>query len=123
VKHIAEAIRRRELVGVDSATALDVVIGCTLVIVARLSAGSAAPGYVTSMLTMIMRALGVQPDRAAEIVTGPITSVRLGPETLLARSHAHLAELRVEQPGRHDQVPKSHSDLPRRRTRGQRSGP
>jgi len=111
-KHIAEAIRRGELIGVDTATALDVVIGCTLVIVARLSAGSAAPSYITSMLTMIMRALGVQLDRAAEIVTGPSTSLRLGPETLLARSHAHLAKLLGEQPERCGQVPKSHSDLP-----------
>ena len=96
-KHIAEAVRRGELVGVDAAMALDVVIGCTLVVVARLSTGAVAPGYITNMLGMMMGALSVPAERATEIVTRPITPLRLGPETLLVRSHTHLAEMQNAQ--------------------------
>ena len=96
-KHIAEAIKHGELIGVDSPMALDVVIGCTLVVVARLSAGNVAPGYVTNMLAMMMRALSLPAERAAEIVTRPITPLRLGSETLLVRSHEHFAELQNAQ--------------------------
>jgi len=96
-KHVAEAVRRGELVGVDAAMALDVVTGCTLVVVARLAAGAVAPGYVTNMLALMMRALSLPAERATEIVTRPITPLRLGPETLLVRSHAHLAEMQNAQ--------------------------
>ena len=88
--HLAEAVRVGEFVDAPIPVALDLVVGVGLVAVARIAQGRADEGYLVAILLALARALGLEPKRAAAILSEPLAPLDLGADSLLTRTHARF---------------------------------
>ena len=86
--HLAAAIEAGEFVDQPTRIALDTIVGVGLTIVARIAAAGADEAYVNAMLLALARALGFDLARAEALLSAPLTSLNLGPESLVVRSQA-----------------------------------
>ena len=97
--HLATAIREGEFVDAPIPVALDTIVGVGLVAVARIAQGRADDRYVTAMLLALARALGLEPARAAAILSAPLATLDLGANSLLVRTHAQFKKQKRRKRG------------------------
>ncbi len=97
--HLAAAIREGEFVDAPIPVTLDTIVGVGLVAVARIAQGRADDRYVTAMLLALARALGLEPARAAAILSAPLAPLDLGADSLLVRTHAQFKKQKRRKRG------------------------
>jgi AcrR family transcriptional regulator len=85
--HLAEGMKRKELVTMPVQAALDIIVGSGILAVARISTGEANDDYLRACLVALMRSLGFPSERADVLITNPPPSLVFGEESLLVRSH------------------------------------
>ncbi len=92
--HLAEGMKRGEFVAMPMLTALDIIVGTGILVVARISAGEADDKYLRASLGL-MRSLGYPSERSEALL-----SLEFGEESLLVRTHKAHEELRPCGPSR-----------------------
>jgi AcrR family transcriptional regulator len=85
--HLAEGMKRTELVTMPVQAALDIIVGSGILVVARISAGEANDDYLRACLLGVMRGLGFPSERADVLITNPLPSLVFSEDSLLVRSH------------------------------------
>ena len=72
------------------AVALDFIAGSILTAVVRISEGELDENYLTALVAVTLRGLGVSERKTAALMAIPLNPLALGPETLCQRSHARF---------------------------------
>lgn len=85
--HLAEGMKRGEFVAMPTLSALDIIVGSGILVVARISAGEADDKYLRACLLGLMRSLGYPSERVEALVAMPLPSLELGEDSLLVRTH------------------------------------
>jgi hypothetical protein len=87
---IKAAIKAGDFADIPLAVALDFIAGSILTAVVRISEGELDENYLTALIAVTLRGLGVSEKKAAALMAIPLDPLALGPETLCQRSHARF---------------------------------
>ena len=79
-----------EFVDAPVPVALDMVVGAGLIAVARISPARADDAYLAAMLSALARSLGLDKSRTQTLLSAPLSSLELDPNSLLMQSHARF---------------------------------
>ena len=88
--HIAEGIKLGEFVDAPVLISLDLIVGASLIAVARISTGEADQDYLRALMLAMMRSLGLATDRAEVLVAQPLAPLDLDKDSLFVRSQARF---------------------------------
>jgi AcrR family transcriptional regulator len=87
---IKAAIKAGDFADMPLAVALDFIAGSILTAVVRISEGELDENYLTALVAVTLRGLGVSERKTAALMAIPLNPLALGPETLCQRSHARF---------------------------------
>jgi AcrR family transcriptional regulator len=87
---IKAAIKAGDFADIPLGAALDFIAGNILTAVLRVSEGGLDENYLTTLIALTLRGLGVPEKKAAALMAIPLNPIALGPETLCQRSHARF---------------------------------